>query len=112
MGLFDKLFGRGTSGNSEICPTCGAPLHGDDYDDNRFECSKCHHVAFRVNGEIVDAFSPKRFNNNPGTCESCQQSLAGGDRSLPWEDGDNANAYIRCPHCSHKNIKYGFGEDD
>ncbi len=47
-----------------------------------------------------------------GTCESCGQSLYGGVGSLPWEDGDNAYAYIRCPHCGHENIQYGFGEDD
>lgn len=109
MGLFDKLFGSGTSGSFEICPTCGAPLNEDGED--RFECSKCHQVAFRENGEIVDAFSrhAKLANNNAGTCESCQQSLAGCSTIVPWEDGNNADAYIRCPYCGHKNIKYGFG---
>lgn len=45
-------------------------------------------------------------------CENCGQSLEGGDFSLPWEDGDNAFAYVICPHCRHKNILYGYGEDD
>lgn len=46
------------------------------------------------------------------TCENCQQSLSGRDLTLPWEDGDNAYAYVTCPHCGHENTKYGFGGDD
>ncbi len=46
------------------------------------------------------------------TCESCQSSLSGSDLTLPWEDGDNAYAYVTCRHCGHENIKEGFGEDD
>lgn len=49
---------------------------------------------------------------NMNTCENCQRSLRGGDLTLPWEDGNNPNAYVTCPHCGYKNIKYGFGEDD
>lgn len=45
-------------------------------------------------------------------CINCQQSLSGGDLTLPWEDGDNKHAYVTCPHCGYKNIRYGFGEDD
>ena len=46
------------------------------------------------------------------TCEGCGQSLAGGDLTLPWEEGDNEYAYVECPHCGYKQIKYGYGEDD
>ena len=45
-------------------------------------------------------------------CINCERSLKGGALTLPWEDGGNANAYVICPHCGCKNIKYGFGEDD
>jgi ribosomal protein S27E len=44
-------------------------------------------------------------------CENCQESLADSEGTLPWEDGNNADAYIICRHCRHKNIVYGFGED-
>lgn len=44
--------------------------------------------------------------------ENCGQSLAGGALTLPWEDGDNPNAYVTCPHCGHENNLYGYGEDD
>jgi hypothetical protein len=45
-------------------------------------------------------------------CINCQQSLSGGDLTHPWEDGNNSNAYVICPHCRTKNILYGFGGDD
>ena len=45
-------------------------------------------------------------------CINCQQSLQGGDLTLPWEDGDNPTAYVICPHCGYQNDVYGFGEDD
>ncbi len=62
------------------------------------------------NGELVD--SMHRGSGDAGTCESCGQSLADGDFSAPWEDGNNEYAYVRCRQCGHKNIKYGCGEDD
>ena len=53
-----------------------------------------------------------RKENQMDYCESCGQSLEGGDLTLPWEDGDNPYAYVTCPHCRYKNIRYGYGEDD
>lgn len=47
-----------------------------------------------------------------GTCIVCGWDLENGELTLPWEDGDNACGYVRCPHCGHKNDVYGFGEDD
>ena len=29
--------------------------------------------------------------------------VCGGDLTLPWEDDDNPNAYVICPHCGYKN---------
>ena len=45
------------------------------------------------------------------TCEVCQSSLNDGDHYLPYEDGGDTQAYIRC-RCGHENIQYGFGGDD
>lgn len=36
-------------------------------------------------------------------CESCQQDMSGSERTEAWEDGTNAEAYIRCRHCGHRN---------
>lgn len=45
-------------------------------------------------------------------CKNCGQFLQRGELSPPWEEGDNKYAYVRCPYCGNKNIKYGYGEDD
>lgn len=46
------------------------------------------------------------------TCDNCGKPLRGGQLTLPWENGGNPNAFVRCPHCGYSNIQYGFGEDD
>lgn len=45
-------------------------------------------------------------------CINCGEPLSGGELTHPWEDGNNRNAYVRCPHCGYKNIVYGFGENE
>lgn len=43
---------------------------------------------------------------------NCGMSLRGGYLMLPWEDDDNPNTYIICPHCRYKNTVYSYEEDD
>lgn len=38
------------------------------------------------------------------TCRYCQQSLEGGAYTAAWENGDNPDGYIRCPHCRRANF--------
>lgn len=45
-------------------------------------------------------------------CIICGESITGKSLTLPWEDGDNPDAYVRCPNCGYENIVYGYGEDD
>lgn len=45
-------------------------------------------------------------------CMECGKSLVNEDVILPWEEGGNPNAFIRCPRCGFENIVYGYGEDD
>ncbi len=45
-------------------------------------------------------------------CASCGRSILSGELTLPWEDGDNAYAYVTCPYCGFENIQEGFGADD
>lgn len=118
MSILGKLFGGSNSnsfendnevdifGVSETCPHCGDEMHGDGI---RFECPNCG-VLFLENGDYVSPWN--RTHRRSGTCSNCEQSLSGGNLILPWEDGDNSYAYVTCPCCGHKNIKYGFGEDD
>jgi len=46
------------------------------------------------------------------TCVNCGRSLSRGSLTLPWKDGDNEYAYVKCPYRGYENIKYGYGEDD
>jgi len=48
------------------------------------------------------------------TCENCQQEYPRErlELTMPWEDGNNAYAYWRCPNCGHENIEEGYGEDE
>ena len=66
----------------------------------------------RGNRPAPDTLSQSGEGWEMGECENCQGSLAGGDVTLPWEDGNNAYAYVVCRHCGHENTEYGFGEDD
>ncbi len=44
------------------------------------------------------------------TCVKCQHSLRGGSLTLPWEEGDNPDAYITCSHCRYEDIVEEYGE--
>lgn len=46
----------------------------------------------------------------PTECMRCGGSLSGGEYVAPWEDGDNENGYIICPHCHYENPD--FSNDD
>lgn len=48
------------------------------------------------------------------TCSNCGFEYASAKLSLtlPWENGDNPNAFWTCPNCGEENIVYGYGEDD
>ena len=41
-------------------------------------------------------------------CINCGMSLKGGVYTAPWEDDDNPDGYIKCPHCGSIN----FQDDD
>ena len=108
MGFLDKLLGS-FGGSTATCPWCDATIHGDD---ERYECPNCvGGVFFMEDGQLVDSIH-RGSRSSGGSCEMCQASLAGGEQSLPYEDGSTSHAYIKCPSCGHENIRYGFGEDD
>lgn len=57
---------------------------------------------------IINKFKEVIFM--PTECENCGWSLSGGEYVAQWEDDDNAEGYIICPHCKHKN--YDYSDDD
>ncbi len=92
-------------GATETCPWCGASLIDaaeGGWVEGRYECPSCSGgVFFMEDGGLVD--SMHRSGGTDRTCMSCSASLTGAEFTAKWEDGDNAEAYITCPQCRHKN---------
>ena len=112
MGRIDQL---SDGGAEQICPWCDTPLIGGaegGWGEGRFECPDCTGGVFFIeDGVLVD--SMHRGGGGGGRrSESCDSSLSGGQRYLPYENGSNSNAYIKCPSCGHENVRYGFGDDN
>lgn len=113
MGFLGKLFGSIGAGSGRACPDCGESLWADS-GGGRYECHNGACMGWRVyfdeGGVLVDPST--RSKSGGGSCAVCQSSLSGGTSYLPYEDGNNSDAYISCPSCQHQNVRYGFGEDD
>mgnify|MGYP005487256127 CR=1 FL=1 len=120
MGILNALFGgygRNDDDDDEAdiffdkrtCTRCGSTMQGDGC---RFECPECG-VLFLEDGEYLTPDERMMKSAGSGrTCDNCGKPLRGGQLTLPWENGGNPNAFVRCPHCGYSNIQYGFGEDD
>lgn len=87
------------------CPQCGRKMKGDWLDKKLyFNCDYCgDRFVVEGNGELVNVFN--RSGNNHGTCTNCGQSLARGSYTAPWEDCNNSEGYVTCPHCGCYNYK-------
>lgn len=87
------------------CPQCGRKMKGDWPDKEvYFNCEFCgDRFVIEDDGELVNVFN--RGSNNHGTCINCGQSLTRGTYTAPWEDGDNSEGFVTCPHCGCYNYK-------
>ena len=110
MGLFDKLLNSIGGRTAPTCPTCGKPLDNEELVQGSYWCDACGALYTTLGSELVDV---KELRDSYGdeSCEICQASLSGAVSYLPYEDGRNSHAYIKCASCGHENIRYGFGED-
>lgn len=88
------------------CPQCGRKMKGDWPDKTRyFNCESCGDRFFvEDDGEIVNVLY--RGNKNSKKCANCGQSLRGGSYTAPWENGNNSDGYIKCPHCGYVNFEW------
>lgn len=99
--------GNNNDYEGETCRWCGSPLIADEDgpDDRgtlRYECSNsnCYGVFFSDNGDSL--LSPdERRKPNATPCSNCGMSLSGGEYTAPWENGNNPDGYIKCPHCGY-----------
>lgn len=86
------------------CPQCGRRMKSDWPDKSRyFNCGSCGDRFFlEDDGQLVNVFD--RHSSGGRTCENCGQSMSGGEYTAPWENGNNPDGYIKCPHCGHVNF--------
>ena len=110
MGLFDALGSIISGIASEIdggddyptCDMCGSKM--TEFDGWAwYTCPECGNMVRVLDGEKKWERDIFGGSSSSETCENCGQSLSGGEYTAPWEDGDNEDGYIICPHCHHKN---------
>ena len=109
MGFLDRLIGSLGGSSAESCPKCGSTLDSEHLVPGSYWCQACGSLYRTEGGALADV---KDLREAAGNCEACRSSLSGGESYLPYEDGSNSDAYVKCPSCGHENIRYGFGEDD
>ncbi len=112
MGWLQDFYGTPPDANGrEICPWCKWPL--EDFGGGRYECTNKKHaggIYYKINGELK---SNDEINRSQGIrCRNCGQIMKKGTSSLPYENGNNSYATMRCEHCGYENIFDGFGFDD
>ncbi|WP_156337151.1 hypothetical protein [Paenibacillus dakarensis] len=96
-----------------FCDNCSVYMNnqpGFTTSSDEWTCTECGYVNDVSEDNIIDEDDNQGCSEGYSdgfTCINCQQSLRGGSRTLPWEDDDNAEAYIICPHCGCKNIENG-----
>ena len=88
------------------CPQCGSRMKGDEPDKSRwFNCDFCNDRFFlQDDGELVNALYMGR--GNAPICANCGKKMNGGAYTSPWENGNNPDGYVKCPHCGYVNFIY------
>lgn len=90
------------------CPHCGGKVKGDALDATYwFNCQTCGTRFCLENGELVSPFN-RNLGKRSKSCVNCGNSLAGGEHTLPWEEGNNEDGYTKCPHCGYVNFNWKF----
>ena len=88
------------------CPNCGGMVQGDAPDATYwFNCKSCGERFYLEDGELISPFDSSRQNSGR-ICSNCGQSLNGGEYTAPWENGNNSEGYVTCPHCGYTNFEW------
>ena len=70
-----------------------------------FNCKSCGERFYLEDGELISPFDSSRQNSSR-ICSNCGQSLSGGEYTAPWENGNNSEGYVICPHCGYTNFEW------
>ena len=88
------------------CPTCGGMVKGDAPDATYwFNCKTCGERYRLIDGRLISTWE-EIDNSNAKKCANCGESLQGGEYTAPWENGNNSDGYIKCPHCGYINFDW------
>ena len=92
---------------------CGPALaiYHDDW--AWYTCPECGNSVRIIDGVVTwhsEIFGNKAATYGGRTCEYCEEPLAGGEYTGPWENGNNSNGYIKCPHCRSVNFEPNYDD--
>lgn len=103
------------------CESCGRMFDRDktvEKFDKQYDDYGAYDYLFLFNNfcfdcavDIYEEDENEGMYSDGSDCSNCQSSLSGGSLVMPWEDGDNPNAYVICPNCRTKNLIEGYGND-
>lgn len=108
MGLFERISSSLSRGSDsppsprtddlDNCPYCGAGLVG-------FSCESCAVDFVFENDEMVEVALSSGGTRPEKRCTSCDIPIgSGGEFVSAWEDGNNEEPYVKCPHCGFKDV--------
>ena len=95
-----------------ICDMCDSEM--TDFDGEAwYTCQECGN-AVRIIDRIItwerQIFGRGAATYGGLTCEYCGKPLAGGTYTGAWENGNNANRCIKCPHCGRVNFELEYDD--
>jgi DNA-directed RNA polymerase subunit RPC12/RpoP len=95
MGILDSLLGG--SRDLDHCPYCGKLLTG-------FGCLSCNVEFVYEDERLVERGLSSLGARTEQRCNGCDTPMnGGGEITAAWEEGDNADSYVKCPSCGYEN---------
>lgn len=95
-------------GGVPVCDMCGSLM--TEFDGWAWHtCPECGNSVRIIDGEVKwerEIFGRQAATYGGRTCEYCGEPLAGGEYTSAWENGNNPNGYVKCPHCGRANFEY------
>lgn len=93
-------------GKYPVCNKCGTTM--TEFDGWAwYTCPNCDNSVRILDGKVIgqdEIFGPESAVNSNRKCQYCGESLSGAPYTEPWEDGNNADGYVKCPHCGKINF--------
>ena len=91
-----------------VCDCCGSSM--TEFDGCWwYSCPECGN-SVKKNGDGSFTWQREIFGqsskSNTRECTNCRRSLAGGIHTLPWENDNNPDGYVKCPHCGYINFDW------